>query len=216
MESSDQKKRRVRSVIAKLKKEFPDAGTTLVYSNPLELLVATILSAQCTDERVNIVTKSLFKIYRKAEDYAVADINKLEKDIQSTGFFRQKAKSIQNCCKGIVEQFDGNVPDNLDDLVSLVGVGRKTANVVLGSAFGIPGIVVDTHVRRVAGRLGLTENTNPDKIEFDLMEIISKKNWTTFSFLLINHGRKTCSARNPKCGICGIGSDCPSRTKFLT
>ena len=203
---SDQK--RVREIIKILSKEIPDSKIALIFSNPLELLIATILSAQCTDIKVNQVTENLFKKYRSVEDYAEANSTKLEEDIRPTGFYRNKAKSIQKCCQDLVKRFWGEVPKTLEELVTLPGVGRKTANVILGNAFGIPGIAVDTHVHRVSQRIGLTKKDDPFKIEFDLMEIVPKEEWTHFSKLLIWHGRRTCMARKPLCGTCPIRKIC--------
>ena len=203
---SDQK--RVREIIKILSKEIPDSKIALIFSNPLELLIATILSAQCTDIKVNQVTENLFKKYRSVEDYAEANSTKLEEDIRPTGFYRNKAKSIQKCCQDLVKRFWGEVPKTLEELVTLPGVGRKTANVILGNAFGIPGIAVDTHVHRVSQRIGLTKKDDPFKIEFDLMEIVPKEEWTHFSNLLIWHGRRTCMARKPLCGTCPIRKIC--------
>jgi endonuclease-3 len=200
---------RVAKVITLLKRDYPEARTALHFSNPLELLVATILSAQCTDDRVNRVTQSLFKKYPSVSAYARADLKQLEVDVKPTGFFRNKAKSLKSCCGVLADRFSGKVPENLDDLVTLPGIGRKTANLVLGCAFGIPGIVVDTHVRRVSQRLGLTENENPDKIEQDLMKIIPKEEWTLFSLRLIFHGRSVCQARKPLCRSCSLHMLCP-------
>lgn len=202
-------KKKVPTVIARLKKRYPDAKCSLNYKNPLELLIATILSAQCTDERVNIVTKDLFKKYKTAKDYARARPAILEGDIRSTGFYKNKAKSIINCCKKISQNHEGSVPDTLEELVELDGIGRKTANVILGNAFNTPGITVDTHVKRIANRLGLTKNQDPVKIEYDLMELIPQKAWTHFSHLIIFHGRNTCMARKPLCGECVIEDYCP-------
>ena len=202
-------KKKVPTVIARLKKRYPDAKCSLNYKNPLELLIATILSAQCTDERVNIVTKDLFKKYKTAKDYARARHAILEGDIRSTGFYKNKAKSIINCCKKISQNHEGSVPDTLEELVELDGIGRKTANVILGNAFNTPGITVDTHVKRIANRLGLTKNQDPVKIEYDLMELIPQKAWTHFSHLIIFHGRNTCMARKPLCGECVIEDYCP-------
>ncbi|RPJ06108.1 MAG: endonuclease III [Deltaproteobacteria bacterium] len=196
--------KRVKGIIKILSKEIPDSRIALKFSNPLELLIATILSAQCTDVKVNQVTAALFKKCRSAKDYAEADLAELEEDIRPTGFYRNKAKSLQKCCQELVARFGGKVPQTLDELVTLPGVGRKTANVILGNAFGIPGIVVDTHVQRVSQRIGLTKNDDPVKIEFDLMEIVPKDEWTHFSNLLIWHGRRTCVARKPLCEICPI------------
>jgi len=198
-------------IIKRLKKEYPDARCSLNYSNPLELLVATILSAQCTDERVNKVTETLFRKYRTAADYASAPLQELEKDIRSTGFYRNKAKSIKGACAKIVEQFGGKVPRSMEELLTLPGVARKTANVVLGNAFGIAsGVVVDTHVHRLAGRLGLSDKKQPEKIEEDLMQAFPKKEWILLPHLLIYHGRKVCKARGPLCGSCVLCDICPS------
>jgi endonuclease-3 len=202
----DQK--RVKQIIAILRGEYPDATTALQFSNPLELLVATVLSAQCTDERVNKVTRDLFKKYRSAEDYARAELAELEEDIRPTGFFRNKAKAIKSFCNDLVEKFNGEIPDNLEDLVSLSGIGRKTANLVLGEAYGIPGIVVDTHVLRLSRLIGLTKNTDATKVEFDLMEVVPKDEWIRFSNLLILHGRAICIARRPKHAECKIADLC--------
>jgi endonuclease III len=191
-----------------LGKTYPDAKCSLDFTNPLELLVATVLSAQCTDERVNQVTKSLFNKYRSARDYADAPLQELEEDIRSTGFFRNKAKSLKSCGTSLVDRFRGQVPRMLDELVTLPGIGRKTANVILGAAFDTPGIVVDTHVSRVAQRLGLTRHQDPAKIEFDLMELVPRPRWTRFSHELIWHGRQICTARNPKCPQCPLLEHC--------
>jgi len=199
---------RVKQIIAILRGEYPDATTALQFSNPLELLVATVLSAQCTDERVNKVTRDLFKKYRSAEDYARAELAELEEDIRPTGFFRNKAKAIKSFCNDLVEKFNGEIPDNLEDLVSLSGIGRKTANLVLGEAYGIPGIVVDTHVLRLSRLIGLTKNTDATKVEFDLMEVVPKDEWIRFSNLLILHGRAICIARRPKHAECKIADLC--------
>jgi endonuclease-3 len=208
---SDQK--RVKEIIKILSKEIPDSTIALKFSNPFELLIATILSAQCTDVKVNQVTVGLFKKYRSARDYAESNLLKLEEEIRPTGFYRNKAKSIQKCCQELEKRFGGEVPKTLKDLFTLPGVGRKTANVILGNAFGIPGIVVDTHVHRVSRRIGLTRNDDPVKIEFDLMEIVPKEEWTHFSNLLVWHGRKTCVARKPLCGICPIRKGCDYGSK---
>jgi endonuclease-3 len=201
-------KQSVKRIVQILGKEYPEARTALHFTNPLELLVATVLSAQCTDERVNRVTETLFKKYRTARDYAEADLEELEEDVRSTGFYRNKAKAIKRFSTDLVQSFGGQVPSNLEDLVSLSGIGRKTANLVLGEAFGIPGIVVDTHVLRLAGRIGLTTQTDPVKVEFDLMKVVSKAQWTQFSNLLILHGRAICSARNPRHEKCKIVDLC--------
>ena len=195
----------------RLKSEYPDARTELDWTNPLELLVATMLSAQTTDVQVNKVTESLFAKYRTAHDYAGADPEELEEDIRPTGFYRNKARSLQGMANALVGEHGGEVPRTMRELVALPGVGRKTANVVLGNAFGVDeGIVVDTHVRRVSGRLGLTENTDPEKIERDLMQVVSEEDWTVFSHLLILHGRRTCKARKPDCPNCVLNDICPS------
>jgi len=206
--STKERKMKVEKIIPILKKMHPYAQCELTHNNPLELLIATTLSAQCTDERVNMVTQNLFKKYTSAEDYAESLPEELEEDIRSTGFFRNKAKMIRECTREIVTRFGGKVPDNLEDLVSLPGIGRKTANVVLGTAFGIPGIAVDTHVLRVSQRLGLTEKKDAVKVEFDLMEIVPKKEWVPFSHLLIFHGRYICKARKPICKKCGLPKFC--------
>jgi endonuclease-3 len=206
--------KRVRQIVSILKKEYPDAKTALHHKNPLELLVATILSAQCTDERVNKVTKGLFKKYRSARDYADVDLSELEEDIRPTGFFRNKAKAVKGSCTDLVGRFNGKVPASLDDLVSLTGVGRKTANLVLGEAFGIPGIVVDTHVLRLANRIGLTTKKDPVKVEFDLMGIVPRESWTRFSNLLILHGRAVCAARKPRHEACKIVDLCEEGLKW--
>jgi len=203
----------VKEIIKTLSKEIPDSRIALNFSTPLELLIATILSAQCTDVKVNQVTGDLFKKYRSAKDYASADLKELEEEIRPTGFYRNKAKSIQKCCQELVSRFGGDVPKNLEALVTLPGVGRKTANVILGNAYGIPGIAVDTHVRRVSRRIGLTENDDPVKIEFDLMEIVPEEEWTHFSNLLIWHGRRTCMAKKPLCEQCSIHKGCEYRSE---
>jgi len=210
MPTTAAEKRRATQIVRQLARDYPDATCSLNFKSPLELLVATILSAQCTDERVNIVTRSLFKKYRGAKAYAAAATAELETDIQSTGFFRNKAKSLQGCCRAIVEQHAGKVPQSLDELVELPGVGRKTANVVLGTAFGIPsGVVVDTHVGRISQRLGLTRQKDPVKIEKDLMEQIPEEEWIALSHRLIQHGRRVCLARRPKCENCSLLKWCP-------
>jgi endonuclease III len=210
-ESPVEQRARVRTIIRRLKREFPDAKCALDHTNPLELLVATILSAQCTDVRVNMVTPALFAKYRSAADYAAADPQVFEKEIQSTGFFRNKTKSILGMAQGLLERHGGRVPDTMDELVALPGVGRKTANVVLGNAFGKnEGIVVDTHVQRLSGLLKLTGERTPEKIERDLMTLVPRNDWTIFSHLLILHGRKTCIARRPRCEVCTINRWCPS------
>jgi len=201
---------RIKKIWSILKKTYPQAKIALNFKNPLELLIATILSAQCTDVRVNMVTKDLFRKYKSARDWEKTDIEQIETDIKSTGFFRNKAKNIKGACVKINEQFKGKVPGTMNELLTLPGVGRKTANCVLGDAFGIPGITCDTHVIRLSRRLGLSENSDPVKLEFDLAEIVPKKNWTMFSHLLIFHGRNICKARKPNCSDCPIAEHCPS------
>jgi endonuclease-3 len=201
---------RVKKILPILEKLYPAAKTALNFKNPLELLIATILSAQCTDVRVNIVTKDLFKKYKSAADWAKADIKEIESDIKSTGFYHNKAISIKNSCAAIVERFNNKVPGTMEQLVTLPGVGRKTANVVLGNAFRVPAIACDTHVIRLSRRLQLSENSDPVKLEFDLAEIILKKSWTLFSHLLILHGRNVCKARKPDCENCRIAKFCPA------
>lgn len=204
------KKKRTSEIIRRLKKEYPDAHCALEHTNAFELLVATILSAQCTDERVNIVTAELFRKYRRPEDYLAVTQEELERDIHSTGFFRNKAKNIRGACEKIIELYGGEVPRTMDELLTLNGVARKTANVVLGNAFGIAsGVVVDTHVSRLSQRLGLTEQTAPEKIERDLQELVAKKDWIMFPHWLISHGRKICQARRPKCTECALNDICP-------
>lgn len=205
-----QASQRVKDIWPILKKTYPDAKIALNFTNPLELLIATVLSAQCTDKRVNIVTPNIFKKYKSANDWAKADINQIENDIRSTGFFRNKAKNIKAACRMIADQFDGKVPTTMEQLVTLPGVGRKTANVILGNAFGVPGIACDTHVIRLSRRLELSENSDPVKLEFDLCEIVPKKRWTMFSHLLIFHGRNICKAQRPDCNNCPIAKYCPA------
>jgi endonuclease-3 len=202
---------RIKPIIRKLKRRYPDATTALRHRSPLELLVATILSAQCTDARVNMVTKDLFVKYRTAQDYADANPEEFEQEIKSTGFFRNKTKSILGMAQGLVERHDGEVPASMEELTALPGVGRKTANVVLGNAFGIDaGVVVDTHVKRIANRLGLTTKNDPEKVEQDLMQLLPRAEWTVFPHLLILHGREICSARAPACELCPVNDLCPS------
>ena len=211
MEAAPERKKRARRIIRLLKKEYPDARCSLNYSNPLELLVATILSAQCTDERVNLVTADLFRKYRTAEDYAAAPAAELERDIHSTGFFRNKAKSIRGACRLIAERHEGRVPASMEELLELPGVARKTANVVLGNAYGVAsGVVVDTHVARLSERLGLSPEKSPEKIEQDLAPLVPQSDWILFPHLLIAHGRKVCKARGPACGGCVLAKLCPS------
>jgi endonuclease-3 len=205
---------RVLKIIELLEKEYPKAKTALHYTSPLEILIATMLSAQCTDKRVNIVTKSLFKKYKTAEDYANADLREFEEDIRSTGFYKNKAKNIKMSGRMLVERFNSQVPWTMDELLELPGVARKTANIVLSNAYDvIEGIAVDTHVRRLSKRLGLSENKNPDKIEADLMLIVPKSHWKRITDLLIFHGRNVCMARKPKCSLCILNKICPSAFK---
>ncbi len=209
-ESQATRAARAKKIIAGLRETYPDAHCELNFSNPLELLVATILSAQCTDKRVNIVTAELFKKYRSAKDFADAALAELEPAVRTTGFFRNKAKNIQACCATLVEKFGGNVPRTMDELHALAGVGRKTANVVLGNAFDINvGVVVDTHVTRLCNRLGLVKGTDAVKIEQDLIKLVPHEQWTLFSHWLIWHGRRRCAARSPDCAGCEIKKLCP-------
>lgn len=204
-------KQRTRNIIRSLKRAYPNATCSLNHSNAFELLIATILSAQCTDERVNIVTADLFRKYRRPEDYLKVAPTELQKDIRTTGFFRNKARSIQGASKMLVDGYGGKVPQTMDELLELPGVARKTANVVMGNAFGIAsGVVVDTHVTRLSRRLGLTTQKQAEKIEIDLMALVPKRDWVIFSHLLIAHGRKICKARNPRCDECVIEKYCPS------
>ena len=209
-ESKEDKKKRAKRIAALLRKKYPGAGTALSAESPFELLVATVLSAQCTDKRVNMVTETLFKKYRSPQDFAKARRSTLEKEIKPTGFFRAKARSIMELSRGIVDRFDGKVPGRMEDLVTLRGVGRKTANVVLAGSFNKPAIAVDTHVKRVSGRLGLTRHTDPVKIEFDLMDLLPEREWQPFSFIVILHGREVCKSRKPRCEICVLEKYCPS------
>jgi endonuclease III len=210
MAATAEARRHAAKIARRLAEHYPHATCSLDFRSPLELLVATILSAQCTDVRVNLVTKSLFKKYGSAADYARAKPSDLEHDIQSTGFFRNKTKSIQNCCRTLLERYHGQVPREIDQLVELPGIGRKTANVVLGTAYGIAvGVVVDTHVTRISRRLGLTPQKTPEKIEADLMGQFAPQEWIALSHRLIEHGRRCCTARNPKCDECPLESLCP-------
>ncbi len=206
---------KVNGIISLLKKNYPDVRIALDFSNPLELLIATILSAQSTDKQINKVTKTLFKKYRTLQDYVKTPQEELEKDIYSTGFYRNKTKNIKKLCEILVNDFNSKVPDTMEDLVTLPGVARKTANIVLSSAFGKrEGIAVDTHVKRVSARLGLTKNTDPDKIEKDLMKIIPEDEWDVFALRLIHHGREICIAKKPKCEVCFLNKVCPSAFTF--
>ena len=208
-------KQRTAKIIELLEKQYPNAKTALNYTSPLEILVATMLSAQTTDMTVNIVTQTLFKKYHTAEDYAKADIKELEQDIRSTGFYHNKARNLQNCCRLLIEKFHSQVPKTMEELLELPGVARKTANIVLYNAYGtIVGIAVDTHVRRLSERLGLTQQKDQDKIEKDLMQITPKEKWMELTDLLIFHGRQICVARKPKCEVCVLNKICPSAFTF--
>lgn len=209
MQASNPLRKRARQIVRKLARLYPHARCALDYSNPLQLLIATILSAQCTDKRVNLVTPALFARYPDAAAFAKADRNELQDMIRSTGFYRGKARSIQEACQALVEKHGGQVPNAMAELVQLQGVARKTANVVLGNAFDIPGITVDTHVGRLSRRLGLTTFTDPVKVERDLMNLIPEKDWTSFSHGLIFHGRQVCHSRNPRCAACALAALCP-------
>lgn len=212
MSATDVKKQTA-EIVKKLKKEYPGAGIALNFDSPFELLIATILSAQCTDERVNKVTPELFEKYKTPSDFADAESTELEEAIHSTGFYKQKTKSIKNCCQKLIAEYDGRLPADVERLEKLPGVGRKTASVVAGNAFGIPAVAVDTHVRRLSQRLELTDSDNPDKIEKRLREIVAEKDWIIFSHLLAAHGRKICKARKAMCTECVIGDLCPSYNK---
>ncbi|MBM3290512.1 MAG: endonuclease III [Candidatus Hydrogenedentes bacterium] len=196
-------------VLEILRAHYPDAACSLDYKDPLQLLVSTILAAQCTDERVNIVTKTLFKKFKKPQDYLDVPVEELENAIHSCGFYRQKAKSIRNACAKIIERYGGKVPGTMDELLTLDGVGRKTANVVLGSCFGVPGVIVDTHCTRLANRLGFTKSDDPKTIERDLMKILPRPDWTIFSHCMVFHGRAVCNARAPLCSQCPVRAHCP-------
>jgi endonuclease-3 len=211
---ADRKQRTV-EIIRRLKKAYPDAHCALVHANPFELLIATILSAQCTDARVNIVTANLFRKYREPQDFIDVSQAELEKDVHSTGFFRNKAKNIKAASRRIVEVYGGKIPQTMEEILTLGGVARKTANVVLGNAFGIAsGVVVDTHVSRLSQRLGLTDETTPEKIERDLEHLVPKKNWIMFPHWMIFHGRQICNSRKPLCSVCTLADICPSRHLF--
>ncbi len=212
-ESESEKKERAQSILALLEEEYPNARCHLNFDGPFELLIGCILSAQCTDKRVNEVTPGLFRKYPTPYEFSQADQGELEKDIHSCGFYRAKSKSIINCTKALVEEHAGKVPKNMEELTELAGVGRKTANVVLGNYFGIPGIIVDTHIKRLSTRLDLTTNSDPTKIEYDLNELIPEEKWTIFSNSLGDHGRTVCHARKPMCADCMISHLCPSAGK---
>ncbi|MHB0956340.1 MAG: endonuclease III [Pirellulaceae bacterium] len=210
MAASTPEKRHATQIVRALRRDYPDVTCALEHVSPLQLLIATILSAQCTDQRVNIVTRTLFRKYPAAADLAALPLPQLEQEIRSTGFFRNKAKNIQACCRQLVDRYAGEVPADLDRLVELPGVGRKTANVVMGTVFRqATGVVVDTHVMRISRRLGMTRETTPEKIERDLMDVLPKKEWIDFSHRVIHHGRQICRARRPLCDACGLQSFCP-------
>lgn len=207
---------RTKKIVTLLHKEYSNPKIALNFSNPLELLIAVILSAQCTDVRVNIVTRDLFRKYKTANNYATANLKELEQDIRSTGFYKNKAKNIIACCRTLIEKYAGKVPSTMEELVELAGVGRKTANCVLGGAFSInSGVVVDTHVKRLSNRLGLTKEQDPVKIEADLIKLLPQKEWFNFGNLLIWHGRNVCDARKPKCSECVLNEHCPSAGEFI-
>ncbi len=210
MESLKMKRQRIKQIFEMLDPLYTAKKTALKYRTPFQLLISTILSAQCTDKQVNMVTKELFKKYKKPEDYLAAPISELEDDIRPTGFFRNKTKSIKGCCNGLLDLYGGKVPSTMEELIKLPGVGRKTANCVLGAAFDVPGVVVDTHVKRLSLRLGLTENQNPDKIEKDIEQLLPKDRWRRFSDILIYHGRAICKAKKPDHANCPVFKLCPS------
>ncbi len=211
MEGIDKKKNRAKKIFETLDPLYTHEKTALEYASPFELLIATILSAQCTDKQVNTVTRTLFRKYRGPKDFLNVPVAELEADIRPTGFFRNKAKSITGCCRGLLDMYKGEVPETMEELLKLPGVGRKTANCVLGAAFGIPGVVVDTHVKRLAMRLGLSENEDPDRIEADLQKLLPEDRWRRFSDILIYHGREVCAARKPRHDLCRIKDLCPSK-----
>ena len=208
MFSKETRRRRVRKIISIFEEDYPDTPTRLNFTTPLELLVASILAAQCTDNRVNEVTKLLFSKYRSARDYADADLDVLMEEIHSTGAFRKKSNRIKLCCEVLVSKYDSEVPSSMEELTELPGVGRKTANMILVNCYGQPGVIMDTHVIRVSKRIGLTDKLQPDKMEQDIMEVVAKKNWASFSHLMVSHGRTVCSARKPKCERCRINRLC--------
>ncbi len=208
------KKQRVVEILRVLDELYPNAECSLEYDNPLQLLISTQLAAQCTDARVNMVAKDLYKKYQTAKDFANADLSELEQDIRSTGFYRNKAKNIIACCKQLVEKYDGKIPDNMVELLQLPGVGRKTANLVLYEIYGVQGVVVDTHAKRLSNHLGLTKNEDPEKIEYDLQKIVPKERWADFCHRLVFHGREVCNARKPDCENCKINSLCDRYKKI--
>ncbi len=202
------KKQKVIEILSIFDQLYPEAMCSLEYKTPLQLLISTQLAAQCTDARVNLVAKDLYKKYKSAEDFAKAELSELEQDIKSTGFYRNKAKNIIACCKILVEKYNGRIPDNMEELLQLPGVGRKTANLVLYEVYGIQGVVVDTHAKRLSNHIGLTKNQDPEKIEYDLQKIIPKNRWADFCHLLVFHGREICNARKPDCENCKINNLC--------
>ena len=212
MESLKRKKERIKEIFEALDPLYPREKTALRYRTPFQLLIATILSAQCTDKRVNEVTEGLFKKYTTPKDFLTAPISRLEEDIRPTGFYKNKAKAIKGCCQGLLDFYEGNVPSTMEEMLKLPGVGRKTANVVLGASFDVPGVVVDTHVKRLTQRLGLTENHDADKIERDMENLLPKERWRRFSDLLIYHGREVCKAKRPDHARCVVYGLCPSNT----
>ncbi len=211
METIPKKRRRTARIFETLDPLYTADKTALRYRTPFELLVSTILSAQCTDKQVNRVTETLFEKYRSPQDFVTVSISQLEQDIRSTGFYRNKTRSIKNCSQALMDRFGGEVPSTMEELIHLPGVGRKTANCVLGAAFGVPGVVVDTHVKRLSRRMGLTDTENPDKIEKDIESILPRERWRRFSDLLIYHGRAVCTARKPNHAHCAVAHLCPSR-----
>lgn len=216
-ESFDAKKQRTLQIVAELKAAYPDAHCELNYTNPLELLIATILSAQCTDKQVNIVTRDLFQKFRSAKDYTAVQLEELQDDVKRIGFFRNKAKNIQACCQRLSDHHGGEVPPTMEELIQLAGVGRKTANVVLGNAFNVNvGVVVDTHVARLSERLDFSQENNPEKIELDLQKLVPQDDWCLFSHLLIWHGRRRCFARSPDCLNCEVKNLCPTGKKRMS
>lgn len=208
MRNKEQLRKAAKEIASILYSTYPEATCSLDYKEPLQLLIATMLAAQCTDERVNIVTKDLFKKYTSVHDYANADPQELEQDIRSTGFYRNKAKNIIGCCRKLITDFGGKLPGTMEELLSLPGVGRKTANVVLGNVFEVTGVIVDTHCKRLSNRIGLTKQEDPEKIEYDLMEILPREDWTIFSNCLVYHGRAVCDARKPRCDVCSLAQHC--------
>ncbi|MBK6760933.1 MAG: endonuclease III [Ignavibacteria bacterium] len=209
-ESKAAKTARINEILDRLEVVYHDAKVGLDFTTPFELLIATILSAQCTDDRVNIVTKDLFQKYRSPQDFLLVPVEELEQDIHSTGFYKNKAKSIRGCCQRLIEHFNSTVPSTLEELITLAGVGRKTANCVLSNCYNIPGITVDTHVTRIMNLLGMVDTSDAVKIEYALMELVPQERWNTMNHAIITHGRRTCIARRPQCGTCPVSDLCPS------